>query len=72
MIRKNRLWAVAAVVLSSAAVPLGAAAQSSFYEGKTVSVVIGATGGSLELASSPDHGTTATLLLPAASEGLRG
>ena len=40
-----------AAALALAIAPAGASAQSSFYEGKTVSVIIGATGGSLELAA---------------------
>ena len=42
--------AVLALALAVLA-PASASAQSSFYEGKTVSVVIGASGGSLELAA---------------------
>ena len=45
-----RSLALIAFALSALA-PLNAPAQSSFYEGKTVAVVIGATGGSLELAA---------------------
>jgi tripartite-type tricarboxylate transporter receptor subunit TctC len=41
----------AALALSALVVPHRASAQSSFYQGKTVAVVIGATGGSLELAA---------------------
>ena len=43
----SAILALALVLLA----PAGVSAQSSFYEGKTVSVVIGATGGSLELAA---------------------
>jgi tripartite-type tricarboxylate transporter receptor subunit TctC len=41
--------AVAAVLCGLA--PASASAQANFYEGKTIAVVIGATGGSLELAA---------------------
>lgn len=41
----------AAAALALAIAPASVSAQSSFYEGKTVSVIIGATGGSLELAA---------------------
>ena len=51
MARTRFIAVTAAFVLSAAAVPHRASAQSSFYEGKTVSVIIGATGGSLELAA---------------------
>lgn len=40
-----------AAILATIAFAGGAAAQANFYEGKTVAVVIGATGGSLELAA---------------------
>jgi tripartite-type tricarboxylate transporter receptor subunit TctC len=41
----------AAAALALAIAPASVSAQSSFYEGKTVSVIIGATGGSLDLAA---------------------
>src|SRR5512146_1935086 len=40
-----------AAALAFAGLPAAAQAQANFYEGKTVVVVIGATGGSLELAA---------------------
>lgn len=43
--------AAVAAALALAIAPASASAQSSFYDGKTVSVIIGATGGSLELAA---------------------
>jgi len=45
--RSNVLALLAAVSLA----PLSAAAQTSFYEGKTITAVIGANGGSLETAT---------------------
>lgn len=49
---KRKLFTGLAVgALLSALAPAGGGAQSNFYEGKTVAVVIGATGGSLELAA---------------------
>lgn len=48
--KETRRLAVIALLLGTLA-PLSALAQSSFYEGKTIAVVIGATGGSLELAA---------------------
>jgi tripartite-type tricarboxylate transporter receptor subunit TctC len=49
MVPKRLTAAVLALATSAVASP--AFAQGSFYEGKTVSVIIGATGGSLELAA---------------------
>jgi tripartite-type tricarboxylate transporter receptor subunit TctC len=49
MTRKLSRFAAAAFLAALA--PTNASAQATFYEGKTVSVVIGATGGSLELAA---------------------
>lgn len=49
--RQNRVFLVAAALAISIFASGQASAQSSFYEGKTVSVIIGATGGSLELAA---------------------
>ena len=46
----TRRLAAIALALSVLA-PASTSAQTSFYEGKTVSVIIGATGGSLELAA---------------------
>lgn len=51
MARTRFIAVTAALALSALVVPHCASAQSSFYQGKTVSVVIGATGGSLELAA---------------------
>jgi tripartite-type tricarboxylate transporter receptor subunit TctC len=51
MIAKNCLLAAAAAVVMATGIPASVSAQGSFYEGKTVSVIIGATGGSLELAA---------------------
>lgn len=48
--KERKRLALIALALSALA-PISVAAQSSFYEGKTVAVVIGATGGSLELAA---------------------
>ena len=47
----RRIWVLMAALGVSAAGVGDAAAQDSFYEGKTVNVIIGATGGSLELAA---------------------
>ena len=47
----QRVPLLAVALVLSALVPFRASAQASFYEGKTVSVIIGATGGSLELAA---------------------
>ncbi|HTM59886.1 MAG TPA: tripartite tricarboxylate transporter substrate-binding protein [Burkholderiales bacterium] len=49
--RKQSLVAISAGLALSVLVTASASAQPSFYEGKTVSVIIGATGGSLELAA---------------------
>jgi tripartite-type tricarboxylate transporter receptor subunit TctC len=51
MARTRFIAVTAALALSALVVSHRASAQSSFYQGKTVSVVIGATGGSLELAA---------------------
>jgi tripartite-type tricarboxylate transporter receptor subunit TctC len=52
MARTRFIAVTAALALSALVVPHRAPAQSSsFYQGKTISVVIGATGGSLELAA---------------------
>lgn len=51
MARTRFIAVTAALALSALVVSAGASAQSSFYQGKTISVVIGATGGSLELAA---------------------
>ncbi len=51
MARTRFVAMTAALAMSALGVSLGALAQSSFYQGKTISVVIGATGGSLELAA---------------------
>ena len=47
----KRVPLLAAALALSALMPFRASAQAPFYEGKTVSVIIGATGGSLELAA---------------------
>lgn len=49
--RRKCAIVLAAAVASCIAAAGSASAQNSFYEGKTVSVIIGATGGSLELAA---------------------
>ncbi len=49
--RRRTALALAGAAALAALAPAGASAQSNFYEGKTVAVVIGATGGSLELAA---------------------
>jgi tripartite-type tricarboxylate transporter receptor subunit TctC len=49
--RIRRLFALAAGIALTALTPVNGLAQASFYEGKTIAVVIGATGGSLELAA---------------------
>jgi tripartite-type tricarboxylate transporter receptor subunit TctC len=49
--RKTYAVVLAAVLASGVVVAGNASAQSSYYEGKTISVIIGATGGSLELAA---------------------
>ncbi len=44
-------WLVAVVAVLTVGMPVRADAQGLFYEGKTVAVVIGASGGSLEIAA---------------------
>lgn len=48
---KGKRFLGLAAALAFAGLPAAAQAQANFYEGKTVAVVIGATGGSLELAA---------------------
>lgn len=48
---KQHLFSIGVGLALSVLLPVNASAQRSFYEGKTVSVIIGATGGSLELAA---------------------
>jgi tripartite-type tricarboxylate transporter receptor subunit TctC len=51
MVRVKAFLGLAAAITLNTLAATSAAAQSAFYEGKTVAVVIGATGGSLELAA---------------------